>query len=149
MDDVVKALLLRLAEYLDAEALWPLADRLEELGDARARDVRAALCYPPVWAQANGAGGVVVTPAVEAALRAVLDLFPERPRWHVEARKRGTRYYTLHRLDRPSLARSSCAMNAKVQPGLIWRVTGPHWPAAAEPRSCGEAQRYSDNSRPR
>lgn len=138
MDDVVKALLLRLAEDLDCEALPPLADRLEELGDARAQDVRAALRYPPLWAQANGAGGVVVTPAVAEGCRAALDLFPERPRWHVEARKRGTRYYTFHRFERPSLARAVCAMNAKVQPGLIWRVTGPHWPTAAgEPRSCG------------
>jgi hypothetical protein len=83
---------------------------------------------------------VIVTPAVAAALRAALDLFPERPRWHVEARKRGTRYYTFHRFERPSLARAACALCAKRQPDLTWRVTGPHWPTpptAEEFRSCG------------
>lgn len=79
MDNIVKALLLRLAEELDASALSPLADRLEELGDERAVSVREVLAWPMYTTQ----GGVIV-PTAEHDCRAVLTLFPEGPHWQTD-----------------------------------------------------------------
>lgn len=81
MDDVVKSLLLRLAEELDASVLPVLADRLEELGDERAAEVRNP--RPRLIAQRLlGSGQAVVmgrdvrpeTPTERC--RRVLGLFP-------------------------------------------------------------------------
>jgi hypothetical protein len=128
VDDVVKALLLRLAEDLDPDTLAPLADRLEELGDARAGAVRdmhdTARCHPGL---------------VGACCREALAEFSEGPQWHVEfnATGAGADYRTMHSCATPGEAERVCAQareaeeyrqRARFRPSLRWRVTGPHWP---------------------
>lgn len=93
LDPVVKALLLQLAVDLDAEALGPLADRLEELEDGRAGEVREVARRP--WERAayqdwDERGSMTVTPGPVVwgpghACRAALALFPEGPRWRARA----------------------------------------------------------------
>jgi hypothetical protein len=97
LDPVVKALLLRLAEDLDAEVLGPLADALEEAGDVRAGKVRQCVARESVRHDRQGRPVAVWvadaptermtfdTPdlARAQAARYALSLFPEGPRWQV------------------------------------------------------------------
>jgi hypothetical protein len=118
----VKALLLRLAEDLDPDTLAPLADRLEELGDARAEAVRdmhvTALRHP----------GLTGT-----CCRNALAHFPEGPRWRTERVYRWVKAPPVAESAwhlTPSGAREAIAAfpAARRYPAYTRRVTGPHWP---------------------
>jgi hypothetical protein len=121
MDPVVKALLLSLAENLDPGVLGPLADRLEELGDARAVGVRAGYdCYR------DGCQ------SPEEHVRVTLGDFPEGPRWFlVETVPGGAR--CLHGLH---LTPGDAAAAAERHNGGLNLYPArphnlPHWPAPA------------------
>lgn len=143
IDPDLRGLLERLA-HGEADALGPLADYLEERGDARAGEVRAA-AVPAAFAFAGtpqpgeamyrGADGRLAPQ--EGMVRRVLALFPEGPRWVVSRRTREGLLVGRWPLHLTPATAETAAFRAQaladarpprhLQPAYEYVATGPHY----------------------
>jgi hypothetical protein len=121
VDETLRHLLLRLAEDLDPGVLPVLADRLEELGDVRAGEVRG-------YHDRRGLLRIPVGQQDGAACRYALELFPEGPRWALGYG--GPDRFGPEKFLAPADA-SRKAARLLQEHGCTFSVTGPLWPAPA------------------